>query len=66
LADNARRTWPLGGYFDDPEAEPDDEAPDELPLAPLPRKDAEALQSAPFASLIAVPARYARRCALNA
>jgi len=51
LADNARRTWPLGGYFDDPEAEPDDEAPDELPLAPLPPEDAEALQSAPFASL---------------
>ena len=51
LADNARRTWPLAGYFDDPEAEPDDEAPEELPLAPLPPEDAEALQSAPFASL---------------
>ena len=55
FADMARRTLPLAGYFDDPEAEPDEEAPEELPLAPLeepePPEDAEALQSAPLASL---------------
>jgi len=54
-ADKARRTWPIAGYFGEPEAEPDEEAPEELPLAPLeepePPEAADALQSAPFASL---------------